>query len=384
MPALSVNYRRHVYRQTSYIVVGVLLLAGAAYLGFDIYKRQKQTMPEPSAYAYTITQGVNTDIKYFQSSFYGDGPGTNTAYVMDLTDKIKTQFQYEFSASEEREIEYSYNVKALVRGKYLFRADDKTSSNVWSKEFSLITPVHEKKMTDSLSIKPSVEVPYAEYKALIDQIKMALILPVDGEVVVTFTARVSSDIDGARLDDTKVATVTVPIGAQIYEIEKKYDKKDSKQIIPVATQAGIDRWIKYELYAVVALGILALASIVFGFRKKIFKTPYQHDLDKIYRYHDGVIVRANRPTDLTGKRIVSVKSFDDMLNIEEELKLPIVSATVGAEATQFFIIRDDVVYVYTLGQVPPAKQGRSLEEIANSVQTESGPKKPVRPPKKVQ
>jgi hypothetical protein len=70
-----------------------------------------------------------------------------------------------------------------------------------------------------------------------------------------------------------------------------------------------------------------------------------------------------------------------MLNLEEELKLPIVAAAVSAEATQFMIIRDDVVYVYTLGKLPTKNHGRSLEEIAANVRTTSEtPKPPKTPP----
>lgn len=41
-----------------------------------------------------------------------------------------------------------------------------------------------------------------------------------------------------------------------------------------------------------------------------------------------------------------------MLNLEEELKLPIVSSEVDDRATRFMIIRDDVVYLYLLGTLP--------------------------------
>ena len=45
------------------------------------------------------------------------------------------------------------------------------------------------------------------------------------------------------------------------------------------------------------------------------------------------------------------------------------------------IIRDDVVYVYTLGKLPVKNNGRSLEEIADTVRaTSETPKTPKTPP----
>ncbi len=39
-----------------------------------------------------------------------------------------------------------------------------------------------------------------------------------------------------------------------------------------------------------------------------------------------------------------------MLNLEEELKVPIVASPAGGEATRFVILREDVAYIYTLGK----------------------------------
>jgi hypothetical protein len=60
-----------------------------------------------------------------------------------------------------------------------------------------------------------------------------------------------------------------------------------------------------------------------------------------------------------------VKGFDDMLNLEEELKVPIVSCEVNEEATRFMIIRDDVVYQYLLGKLS-ASDSMVLREIQDA------------------
>lgn len=366
------------------MLLGLLLLAGAAYLGYQVYQRRMQpTVQAPSVYTYTVTQAVASEVSYFQNSFYADGPGTNTAYVTDLTNTIDTLFQYTFSASEPQELTYRYQVKATVRGKYTFQGDEAGGSNVWAREFELIKPVSGTKTTDRLVLEPRVEVPYAEYKELLDQLKTTLVLPVDGEIVIALTMQVSGEVDGVPLDDTRTATMTVPVGPQIYEIATTYDKKDTKQIVPAATREGIDRWAQYELYGAAALGVLALAAFVYGFRRKIFKTPYQRELDRIYRYHDGIIVRTSRQPDLAHKSVVQVRSFEDLLNIEEETKSPIVSVSTGGETTKFMIIQGDVVYVYVLGKVVPGEL-KTLEEIQAHLPPKAAARKPPVHKQKIQ
>ncbi len=77
------------------------------------------------------------------------------------------------------------------------------------------------------------------------------------------------------------------------------------------------------------------------------------------------MIRASRRPDLTNKNIVAVKSFDDMLNLEEEMKVPIVAVPSGSETTQFMVIRDDVVYIYTLGKTM-IDNSKTLDQIQES------------------
>lgn len=381
MTALALDYRRHVHRPIGFVLLGILLLGAGGYLAVESIRRDANAPAPPSTYNYTVKQLVTHDVEYFPSSFFDTGPGSNTGYIMSLTDKIRTTFNYTFSASKQEALSYAYDVKATIRGKYSLKGDESDTASVWSKDFQLLTPVHGTVTTDTLSFSPTVEVPYDEYRQLIEQLRTALTLPISSDVTVTFTINVAGEIDGTPFNDLRTASVSAPIEQQIYVTSEKYDKEDTKQVVPKSAQSTVDRVAQYERYGAIALGVLALVSFVYGFRKRIFKTPYQRELDKIYRYHDGIIVRASRPTDLSGKRIVSVKSFEDMLNLEEELKLPIVAAAVSAEATQFMIIRDDVVYVYTLGRLPSKNHGRSLEEIAATVRAESPLAKP---PRKIQ
>lgn len=376
MAALAIDYRRHVRRPIGFVVFGLVLMSAAGYLTYDILKRRDVSQPSAKAYSYTVKQSIDKNIKYFPSSFYSDGPGKNAAYVMDLTDKIKTTYRYTFTGSTDQQLAYAYDIRAVVRGKYALKGNEENTADVWTKEFQLLAPVHGAANTKDLSFSPSVDVPYDEYRKLIDQVRNSLVLPVASELVVTFTVNVSGVIEGTPFNDLRVATVTAPFGEQIYVVGQKYDKEETKRVVPVAAQTDVDRQAQYETYAVFALGALSLASLVYGFRRQIFKTPYQRELDKIYRYHDGIIIRASRLVDLAGKRIVPLKSFDDMLNLEEELKLPIVAASLSAEATRFMIIRDDVAYVYVLGKMPQVDNSRSLESIASTVNGHKSLQKP--------
>ncbi|MGB3023217.1 MAG: DUF5305 family protein [Candidatus Saccharimonadales bacterium] len=347
--ALNIDNQHHSYRPVGFAIAGLLLMMLSGFVVYDIVQRKSDAVDIPTAYDYTINQSVDTDITYFNSSFYDRSPGKNTAFIASLTDKVAATFHYDFHGSEDANLTYAYEVKALVRGNHIVQNGVKDIPSVWSKDIQLIAPKTESVTSNNVSLNPTVSVPYAEYKKQIEQLKSALALPLSSSVTLQFTMKVSGTIGGTPFSDTRQASVVAPIDEQIYTLAVKYDKFDTKQVVPQDTKNNRNTFEQYEMIIAIALIIAGLGLIMFGLRRKIFKSPYQRELDRIYRYHDGIIIKASTETDITGKNIVPVLSFDDMLNLEEELKAPIVANPAGTEAMQFMILHDDTVYLYTLG-----------------------------------
>lgn len=333
-------------------VMGVLLLAAAGYVYYGYLQQTPASKPVPFDYQYTIKQSNVTEVSYFNNSFFENGPGnSNTGYVANLTESLNTQFHYDYSASEPIELTYTYGITATVKGSYLFRANEENLPKVWSKEYRLLDPTTKTVRTKTISLSPDVEVPYAKYKKEIDDLNGALGLSLSGEAVITMTVRVSGSVEGTPFKDIKVASVTAPLDQQIFVVSSKYQKKSTNQVAGQQTSGSFNIRDYWQQILSGTLGLLGGLLLVVGFRRQIFKTPYQRELDRIYRMHDGIIIRASKPADLAGKNVVAVRSFDDLLNLEEELKTPIVASPAGGEATHFVIIHNDVAYVYTLGKV---------------------------------
>jgi len=366
-------------------IAGAVLMVIAVGIYFTGVQDRSPAVAIPTSYGYTINQNVDSGVKYKSSSFYEDqDPGSNTAYITQLTDAIKAQFDYKFTGSKTRSIKYTYSVNAVVHALYALDGDSTQQSTVWTKEFQLVEPTTKQVTATSFEIDPTVEIPFTEYKNLIDQLNTAMELSLTSEVIITSTVRVSDNETGSsgHFEDTRVSTVSAPLNAQLYSLAVKFDKEGTGQ---VAATSGAS-WTFSEHYLEViagAIAVVATVMLVYGFRSQIFKTPYQRELDKIYRFHDGIIIRARRPANLKDKNVVNVQSFDDLLNMEEELKVPIVASPAGAEATHFIIVHDDVLYVYTLGKV--LLEEEAIDEVGESMEEEiEAPKPPRRKHKKVQ
>lgn len=365
--ALDIDNQTTSRRPIGFGLIGIVLVVFSGYLFYELEQQKSGTVYVPSTYEYTIRQSVDTDVNYLDSSYYANNrPGdNNTAYVKNLTKSITAKFNYKFTANDVADLAYTYDIKAKVLGKYAIKADSENTANVWSKDYTLVKPVTNSVQTKELTLNPTAELPYQEYMSLLENFKSNLELPLNSETVLVASFAVEGTIKGTPFNDKRVVTISAPLDQQVYTLGVKYDKEETKKVVGETTKNSREQFQRYLMIFASVVGVVGIGLLLYGLRKQIFKTPYQRELERIYRYNDGIIIRAQRSPDLTGKRTVSVLSFEDMLNLEEELKSPIVACPAGGEATKFIIIRDDVAYVYTLGKALIEEE--SLDTIGDEI-----------------
>ncbi len=367
------------HRPVMLVFLGIFLLTAAGFLVNDRLQVHNVIAPPPQAYKYSVNQAVTTAVQYQKNSFYNGSPGaTNTAYIASITNGITAHFAYHLRANQATNLTYHYQAAATVRATSGSEGSDAGLSNVWTKQYQLLKPTAGSETTNALDLNPAVNIPFATYKTAIEQFKAAFNTPVDTQVVVTYMVQVSGNIHGKPFSDNQVSTITAPLDQLVYKLAVGYTKSYQHEVVPVQTRSLADKIATYELPLATILGIIGLAYMLYGFRRHIIKTPYQRELEKIYRYHDGIIIRTSKPADMANKDIVAVKSFDDLLNLEEEIKTPIIASEVSPVTTHFLITRDDIVYVYTLGEPVPFRITVATHAVQNEVTQTSQTPRPKR------
>jgi hypothetical protein len=342
------------YRPFAFVLPGILFLCAAGLLVYDRTHVHTTIAPMPKPYTYQVQQTVANNVHYRQSSFFNNAPSAyNTAYLADLTDYITAHFHYSFKGSEATKLTYKYAAKATVRATSGSQDSEGGLASVWTKQFDLIKTKQGSQTGKTLTLDPEVRIPFADYKKEMDAFKTVFNAPLNGVMLVTYNIQVSGKINGTPFSNNKQATITTSFDQQVYQLETKYIKTDSHDVFPAQSRQLADTITEYELLMIIVLAAAGIGCISYGFRRQIFKTPYMRQLERIYRYHDGIIIRARKQPNLANKNIVPVQSFDDLLNLEEEVKAPIVAAEAGNNATQFMITKDDAVYIYTLGELSP-------------------------------
>lgn len=345
-------------RPVLFALLGMMLWVTAGYLIYN-HRQPHVIAAGEKKYTYQINQSATSSAHYIQNKFYdssGSPGASNTAYIASLTDYLNAHFDYNFTGSSETDLSYSYKADAVLRSQFSGKGSTDNAANVWTKRYPLLEAVTGSKTTKVLSLKKDVKIPFAAYAEAATQFTSTYNVPVSSEVVVTYTVTVSGKANGVPFQDTQTATVSAPLDQRVYTIAVKFNKTDSKEVATKQALRFENIVNAYEFPAAVVLALLGLCLLVYGFRRQIIKSPYQRELARIYRYNEGIIIKARRPVSLKHLTIVDLDSFDDLLSVAEETGMPIVANELidtVTRTTRFIITSGDTAYVFTLGGTTP-------------------------------
>ena len=348
----------------------IVLIAGLAGLGFGFFLRSGQ---EAKAYDYTITQSLSSAVNYQDNNYFEANPVKNTVYISELVKDIDVSLNYQYRANESANLTYTTSATVMLSAQYASSSDADDTADAWSKSYVLSPTETTTENSANVQASPSVTVPLGEYQAEVAKLTEGLNIALDGQAVITFTVRVTGEANGQAISDVRSSTVTIPLDEPAFSFEMNVEKQANATIasLPVSNVFNCTNLLKVSAGIV----ILGVALLVFGLRRRGGMSAYERELAKIMRYHEGVIVRASEPTDMSGKQLVLLRSFDDMLSLEEELRQPIVASPAGPEATHFMIVHEDVLYRYTLGR-PAERDDADAKTISRSVAASQRRRKP--------
>ncbi len=343
---------RHKRQWRKLLIVPIIVSLGA--LGFFMYDATvaHRAPEDTSSYTYTVDQGLVYDVSYLESNYFAETASRPAAYVRELTDVIAVDFSYLFKTEESAHLSYTYTATAHVIASHMPKgtSDPKT---VWDASYPLMQATSGSGKRGVARASTTVEIPFRQYSQRVARINSGLALDLDAKAVVTFSVTVSGVVRGMLVNEHRTMKMTIPLGQSVYAITTDYDQRDSKVII--ADDATGREWWRTNrtMLVVVVVGVLvgSVALLMQPWRRRsVERNPYRRELHRIYRYHDGLIIRTKKPLDLKGREGLSVASFDDLLTLSEELRTPIIASELSDEATRFVVLHEAMVYSFLLGR----------------------------------
>lgn len=263
----------------------------------------------------------------------------NKSYIAKLVDKIK--FDYNFLYSGNSELTYS-----LIGYLTVEYQNTNVVSNpiIMKKEYEIIPETKATKNDNNqISIVQTADFDYPYYNQELQRIEKVISVPV--KAYVDLTLKIKDNLKGTSYN----STYSIPIGQEVFNITNKTSMKNESK---TQTEMQID-----EILCVLGIGMI-IASITFigniikKTRKVKEETYYTIKLNRILQSYGDIVVEMAEPIDLDGLQVKNVKNFEQLVDIEIEIRKPIVFyETIPLKEGEFIMIQDDIAYRYILKNI---------------------------------
>lgn len=304
----------------------------------------------------TINYNENSALDYNvylkDNNFYDkDYLPKDKIYVASLIDNIMIDFKYNFNINKASNIDFEYDVVAKLT------IDEATSgSNYFEKEYPLLT---NKRFSinnaNNYSLDEQVKINYNYYNKLANEFKQQYGVETSSNLTVYFKInKVNKDVETAQAINTSTMYVKIPLSEKSVNIELNYkDINNSNYFIETA-----DNTIANILFGVLAIVFLLgtiivtikLTRLLLLLRTK--KTAYDKFIEKVLNEYDRLIVENSTGPDTKKSNIIKITKFEELLDVRDNLKLPIMYYVISEHnKCCFYIKHNKDLYLMTVKAV---------------------------------
>ena len=271
----------------------------------------------------------------------------NKVYVASLIDRINIDYNYLFKIDTNTTINFTYDVIGT-----LIIADNKGQNVFFEKDYVLVENVHSLMNNGVVkNIIEKVSIDYHYYNDLANKFRTNYGINTSSKLVVKLKINEKSMDDLLDLDNKSEMSLTIPLSEREVNINMLYEEvnKNSKVI-------SKGRIVINNKYYIMISCIFLIISLIFLVKllKLLSKvggkqSNYDRYIRKILREYDRLIVNTKTPPDLNDKNVIRVNTFEELLDVRDNLKLPIKYYVVNEhEKSNFYISHHKEVYLLTV------------------------------------
>lgn len=321
------------------VLIGICLFF--MYYFYDVSK----SLVDFKELVYTEQADIDYQVKLKDNKYYEDGNDSD-AYVTKLLESIDTYFKYTLSFNDKVTGEYSY----YILGEMTNYVKD-TNDVIYTKE--LVKTNANKYRVDGkiINISEDFDIKASEYLKVFNDFKKDYSLALDGTVKfnVVINYDVYNETTGKKIKDTEVLAVSYNLGDSTTKIAKTMRKEDNKRVFSDSTEE--DHKLYVAIYLEFGGAILLFITLIMLLVKKMVysESVYNRVFRRIMKNYKSILVEVADVPDLTDILVFRVTNFEDMVDANRDLKIPIMyKEVIKNRETVFIILKDNQAYVYKL------------------------------------
>lgn len=322
---------------------------------FSFYLFNKSlVVQEAERITYSEKSNIDYKVKVKKNSFYDtEYLDKNMSYVANLIDSIDIDYNYIFNSNTKLTGDFDYTVVATLE---ILNSDNKEV--FFKKNYALSKNIIKSLKDDNeLIINKNVVIDYDKYNDIAKKFITQYGVTTDSNLKVSLIVdrNINDDVvKNNELDASSRLLVTIPLSEKALSIKLDSNDIDNNNTILSSTAFKIENT---YFIAVSVLGLIIalifLAKIV-GLLNVLSVKDVKYDkyIKKLFREYDRLIVRSMDMPDLNDYDVTHVKSFNELLDVRDNLSKPICFYEVTPHAKcHFYVKADGELFIFTVKNV---------------------------------
>lgn len=293
-------------------------------------------------YAYNISQNSNYKVYIKPNEFIEDKYlEKDNIYVSNMVDYININFDYNYNANEMTDLENTYDIFAILYIDYT-----NNNQNLLKMRYDIIKNKFLKLGNNNkISINETININYNDYNNEVLKFKEKYNLPVKAYLKVYFTVNTNVQLD-EKIEKQSISEIDIELNQPVLGISEKNNGDGYYQISKQGED--IKNINKVQILISIVLFVIGISYFIILVRRKFFtkEKMYELNLNSILKKYSDIIVELRDTVDLTGYRIIDVKNFLELIDVEEEIRVPILYYKEEKFKAIFFIIDNQFVFRY--------------------------------------
>ena len=281
----------------------------------------------------------------------------NMSYIASLIKDISLDFNYQFITNKEtlnQPFEYEILAKLVI-------ANNDTNTNYYEKKYTLVekTSNEVKKIDKYYTLNKKINIDYNTYNEIANRFKSQYGIDTNSylEIYLITYNKSSSEY---TIPSSSVTSLQIPLSQKAIQIKLNAKELNTKQNQLVTRNQFLLSNIIYLilgtlciLFSIIYILTVIKMSSILG--KK--KNEYDKYLSKILKEYDRLIVETSTYPKIEDYHLLKINSFDELLDVRDNLRLPIMYYNVTShQKSHFYILQEKNIYLYTLKLVDLTKE----------------------------
>lgn len=279
------------------------------------------------------------DNDYYEEKFLGPG----MQYIASLINVVHTDFDYIFSANEDLNVNYNYQIVAETK----VTDRDDASKVLYKANEELVKTKTGQTANGEIEIREGVDIDYGKYNQKMREFRSTFGVAAD----CLLTLKMIVSMDGA-VKNEETMSIEIPLSEQTVDIAMNAENLnrtgelgDAVRVFYVKNQSVL---IVGGVIVLVSLVLIAL--VIYYYATRLNDDLYEKALHKILKEYDTYIVEANGVI-YELENVIRVMSFKELLDAQNLENTPIVFLEVEPGNKSYFIVNGaSTTYRFTLSR----------------------------------